>query len=295
MSHDLKVVGAGHLGVRIALLWQQKFPDAAIYLTTRTNNEQRTAKWKAQGFHVSSREQEESGEVEIVKVPFVVFCAPPTGNPNYPETIQHSIDVDREISSNGGAYLFTSSTGVYAENSGGVVNEKSAVASPLSDRQSTQLKVEQNVLASCGGVVLRYAGLYSKLRGAHNYWLRYEGERLTRPSRPNGLINLVHYDDAARCAVDVFLKVPSLTGSERLFVVSDGVAISRADICAAALKCKTYSNNVSPDFQGGPGVDGKRCDTSSVTNVIGWKPLFQTFAGFMENQYEDEMDIEMFL
>ena len=28
---DLKIVGAGRLGVRLALLWQAKFPDAKIF------------------------------------------------------------------------------------------------------------------------------------------------------------------------------------------------------------------------------------------------------------------------
>ena len=42
---SLKIVGAGVLGVRVAVLWKQKFPDATIYLKTRTDKPERSAKW----------------------------------------------------------------------------------------------------------------------------------------------------------------------------------------------------------------------------------------------------------
>ena len=37
-------------------------------------------------------------------------------------------------------------------------------------------------------------------RGAHNFWL--SGKVLESPSSPNGLINLIHYDDAAQVEMD---------------------------------------------------------------------------------------------
>ena len=122
MTHNLKVVGAGRLGIRVAILWKEKFPDARICFKTRSNQTERTAKWRALGFDVSSLEEEESGAVVPTKVPFVVFCAPPTGNPNYVDDIERSIALDTDESCEHGAFVFTASGGVYSENNGGVVS-----------------------------------------------------------------------------------------------------------------------------------------------------------------------------
>ena len=47
---DLKIVGAGSLGVRVALLWKSKYPDAKIYLKTRSNKPGRSTLWREAGF-----------------------------------------------------------------------------------------------------------------------------------------------------------------------------------------------------------------------------------------------------
>ena len=78
MAKNLKIVGAGDLGLRVALMWREKFPDAKIYLKNRTENTERAARWKAAGFIPLSVEKDDN-----LKTPFVVFSASPTGNPNY--------------------------------------------------------------------------------------------------------------------------------------------------------------------------------------------------------------------
>lgn len=290
MSHNLKVVGAGRLGIRIALLWKQRFPEACIYFKTRSNQTERTAKWKALGFEVSSMEEEENGTVQPVKVPFVVFCAPPTGNPRYAEDIEKSIEVDRDTSGGKGTFVFTASAGVYSENTGGVVDESSPVNS-TSERNTLLLQAEQKVLSSHGGIVIRFGGLYCKTTGAHNYWLNAP---VTRPntSRPHGLINLIHYDDGADCVVKALLHTP--TDTNQLFLVSDGIAISRVEICRAAIKCPVYSGKDVPVFQGDETVDGKRYNTALVSNVLAWSPRFKSFAEFMEKHSDTEMNVDAF-
>ena len=44
--------------------------------------------------------------------------------------------------------------------------------------------------------------LFFRNRGAHNFWL--SGKVRESPSSPNGLINLIHYDDAAKAVVLAF-------------------------------------------------------------------------------------------
>jgi len=293
MSNHLKIVGAGHLGLRVAVLWKQKFPDAEVYLKTRHNDPQRSAKWKSLGFNVLSSEEDNSTSScpPRVVVPFVVFCAPPTSNPNYAELVEESIKCDYETSAaNNSVFLFTASGGVLADASGARVDESSPVSS-TSERSATLLRAEEAVLKN-GGVVLRFSGLYAQTRGPHNYWL--SGKASEFSSRANGLINLIHYDDAANCILKVLLKLPMVEGDKRLFLVSDGVPVSRMNICKAALKCPVYTGKVLPAFTGDKSVDGKMYDTSLVRRTFEWEPSFKSFEDFMENHCDDEMNIDQF-
>ena len=72
------IIGPGHLGCRIAILWKQEFSESSIFLKTRSFNEARANRWKDMGFFPLSEEQ--PNEYSSIKCPYVVFSAPPTGN-----------------------------------------------------------------------------------------------------------------------------------------------------------------------------------------------------------------------
>ena len=72
--NDLLVIGAGHLGARVAVLWKNKFPEASIFLKTRTNNPERSQKWKALGYTPVACDTDSL----IPKCQFVVYSVPPT-------------------------------------------------------------------------------------------------------------------------------------------------------------------------------------------------------------------------
>ena len=52
---------------------------------------------------------------------------------------------------------------------------------------------------------------------------------------PNGYINLIHYDDAARVVVAALLSPKSVRREGKLYLVSDGTPITRKDICLATI------------------------------------------------------------
>ena len=60
-------------------------------------------------------------------------------------------------------------------------------------------------VSNAGGIVLRYGGLYTLVRGGANDWL--SGKIQESPSAPNGLINFIHYDDAAEVVMSAFKEV----------------------------------------------------------------------------------------
>lgn len=55
------------------------------------------------------------------------------------------------------------------------------------------------------GNVLRLAGLYTASRGPHTFWLKKAeaGEKIDTNS--NGLVNMLHYEDAARACIAALL------------------------------------------------------------------------------------------
>ena len=272
MSKDLKVVGAGHLGLRVALLWQQKFPESKIYLKTRSDHPQRSEKWIKSGFTPLNKAHDE------VRTPYVVFCAPPTGNDEYDRDVAQAASKDW---TGDGAFVFTGSGGVYVQNDGSTVNESSPV-----DTTKTLVAAEQATVAK-SGVVMRFGGLYTRNRGAHNFWLK--SDRKAFSSAPNGLINLIHYDDAASLVLAALLD-PTTKG--QLYLASDGLPISRIGICQAALKCPDYKDCSVPDFGGDSSlVDGKKYDPSKVKSQLNWSPKFQTFANFMASDFDKEMSV----
>ena len=73
MSKNLIVVGAGTLGCRVAHLWKDRYPDAAIYLKTKSENAAREGKWKELGFN--PLKPSDKGTT----APYVIFSAPPSG------------------------------------------------------------------------------------------------------------------------------------------------------------------------------------------------------------------------
>jgi len=277
---DLLVVGAGHLGGLVARIWLASHPSDIVTLKFRSDKPERTKKLTGEGFKVISSEGGEQ-----IRCKNVVFCAPPTGNPDY------AGDVARNISNHwdntgDSCFVFTSAGSVYGENCGGVVDEESAVV--RTERSGKMLDAEEHVLKN-GGCVIRLGGLYTVSKGAHNYWMG--GSAAEFPSKPNGLINLIHYDDAAQCVLSCLTNTSK--ASNHVFLVSDGTPVSRKQICEAASRNPNYSDKGPVKFTGGEDVDGKQYCSDKIRKTMSWKPKYPSFAEFMGNSalYENETKV----
>jgi nucleoside-diphosphate-sugar epimerase len=119
--------------------------------------------------------------------------------------------------------VFTSSTGVWGDDRGGVVNEATP---PSPTRDAARALVDAEALLAAHpvgpGVVLRLAGLYGPGRLP-----RLDDLRAGRPiaADPESWLNLVHIDDAAAIVV----AVADAVSPDRLYVVSDGRPVRRRD------------------------------------------------------------------
>ena len=183
----------------------------------------------------------------------------------------------------------------------------------------------ENAVLSMGGCALRLAGLYSLDRGAHNYWLEKFGGSSsnssrsssssstnnnnnnnnnnnyeipgTVPSRGDGIINLLHYEDAASAVISALVVGPNVN-SRRVFLISDGHPLTRKQICTIARQHVRYDGFGMPLFiddddddddvvvkttDGGVGK-GKVYDGRKSNDALQWKPKYPSFDEFMTSK-----------
>lgn len=210
----------------------------------------------------------------VISFSNVIFCVPPGKIANYDEEVRRAV----ELWNGRGAMVFTGSGGVFAEKDGGIVTEGSATADPPSERQQ-QLLAAEDVTLKAGGSVVRMAGLYSRARGAVPFWMK-DGKV---SGGPDGLVNLIHYEDAASLVVAVVSK--QIRGE--LLLGCDDRALSRQEIVDAALALPEYVGQPVPQFNAAPvnrrtgrGADekGKVYDNTETRKMTGWAPRWSTFA-----------------
>lgn len=207
--------------------------------------------------------------------PNVVFCAPPSGFEDYPQAIASAAKLHNKQ----GSFVFTSSGGVYPDVfDGEIVNEMT----PLDEstpRKARGINAEKECLQN-GGCVLRLAGLYTLERGAHNYWLE-RGDGVVK-GRDDGIINLLHYDDAASACVAA-LRVGPEINSRKVFLISDGHSTTRKGICESALQSARYKGREMPKFEGAEDEKrGKIYDGSWSERTLNWKAMYISFDDFMK-------------
>ena len=164
----------------------------------------------------------------------------------------------------------------YGSDRGETVTETSPTGEASSPRVGRLLQAERAAL-DAGGCVLRLAGLYDLQRGAHNYWLTRASEIA---GGPDGIINLLHYDDAAGACLAALLA-DKATIQKQVFLISDGNPLTRRGICESTLKAAVYRDKPMPKFAESDGSKGKIYDGSWSNAQLQWRPRYESFDAFM--------------
>lgn len=260
---DLLVVGAGHLGSRVIALWRARFPATEIVAETASVTRHPSLSKMSAAARLRS-------DGDLQPRPNVLVALPPSAVDDYPREIARAARLWNKV----GRLVMISSTAVYDEKDGGTCQEASVVASNARARRL--LNAEETVLTE-GGIVIRMAGLYDQIRGPHIVYLKKrESQR-----RPDGLINLIHYDDAAE------LCFAALTRGEprAVFLGCDAEPIERQDLVNATVASGLYGDaeELRPCvFTGTAGPVGCRCDNSQTRATLDWRPRHQSFAQWLE-------------
>mmetsp|Transcript_9357 Transcript_9357/g.14034 ORF Transcript_9357/g.14034 Transcript_9357/m.14034 type:complete len:352 (-) Transcript_9357:253-1308(-) len=267
---NLLIIGCGTLGERLGRSWKVEYPEATVVGETR--GETRHASFEQHGIRPRLFDSAEAKSGEQFQN--VVFSAPPSSSGNYVEELKRAVNLwDKS-----GMLVFTSSGGSYLEEDGGIVSEGSPTKDPDSSPRTKILLDSEKVVLDAGGCVVRLAGLYTLQRGAHSYWL----QRGQVSGSPEGLINLIHYDDAASLVMTALKAGKKSEG--QIFLGSDDKPMSRQEICEAAMRHPSYSARFQmPTFTGIVGSKGKRYDSKFTRDRLSWQPKYASFDDFIDN------------
>ena len=178
------------------------------------------------------------------------------------------------------AFLYTSSTSVYAQTGGEWVDEES-VAEPTHETGQI-LRQTEELVREGGGIVARLAGIYGPNRSALLRKFLSGEARITGDGER--YLNQVHRDDIARA---LFLLV-TLPNEQRqaasIFNVADDEPLTERTCykwLAARLSRPTPPKSTTART-GKRGLSNKRVRNAKLRGV-GWTPHFPTFAIGMEN------------
>ena len=269
-KYDLWVVGAGTLGNIIGNEWKKLYPNSKVLMETRTNK--RHDEYKNNNLIPKLRG--ERCENDCTKSKNVVICIPPSAADDYLAEISDACRLWAG-GEGGGKLVFTSSISVYGESIGNVVNENFRLDT-RSSRSTKMIAAEEAVLYR-EGCVLRLAGLYTEQRGAHTFWLNETSKNVDSSS--DGIINLLHYVDAARATVACLHNGKLST----VYLAVDDVPMTRKEICEAALDSGLFNNRKMPLFSSDIGPKTKICDGSWTRNELKWSPLYPSFDEYMRS------------
>ena len=266
-AKDLLVVGPGVLGTKICQQWLQKFPGAVVVGQTNTDASHAGLVSVGVAPRVKAFDADEPSANRTF--PYVVFSAPPSGSEDYVAEVRSALKYWNKE----GAFVFTSSSAVYANEAGEACDETSKVYEVGESPRVDRLLLAERAVLDAGGLVCRLAGLYHSERGAHKYFLKAP----SLDSRADALVNLIHYEDAASLCVAALNSGSSST----VYLGTDGVPVTRGDIATLTLASGAYADGAAPVFTKTDGPLGRAMSNPWTRAQLNWQPRYASFKEFM--------------
>jgi hypothetical protein len=256
------IIGGGHLGRLVGLQCKSR-GDQVQFVTKTTARHQGLV---AEGFSVSTFHDFETTRPSSKSHPtdfdagFVIV--PPMDSGAY-----ESLCTLMKIFVRGN-WAQSSSTGVFETSDGEEMSDANNKIG--ADERARQLLSIEEQTAEAQGRVVRLAGLYDDTSGPHRVYAQREKSDL----RPDGWINLIHYQDAAAFLVHALEALQP--GERRL--VSDGSPIQRSELARKAADWAAEAglpNPVQCKFSGTSGARGNRYHPDF--QAWGLAPKFKSF------------------
>lgn len=220
MPNAKLIIGCGYLGQRVAALWRAQGDE--VFATTR--NRERFPELMSLGlqpirFDVTAVNEPLPCVQTVLYAVGFDRAAGVAMREVYVEGLRKSLDA---LPSSVERIIYISSTGVYGQNDGSVVDEESPTE-PAREGGQVVLAAERTLrdhpLGKCA-IILRLAGIYGPGRLPRLDAIR-AGEPLVTPT--DSYLNLIHVDDAAR----IVLLVEQHATPPRTYLVADGHPVKR--------------------------------------------------------------------
>ena len=267
---DLWIVGSGTLGTLVADEWlKRKRNLGTVIAETKTTN--RHTQLKSLGA-IPKLRTDRNIEKDYICSRNVLICLPPSSAENTNEYVYELfLGCRLWAGPKYGQLLFTSSTAVYGDSNGNTVTE--TFRTDTRTARATKMLAAEDAILYRGGSVMRLAGLYTSTRGPHTMWIKSGAV----DSNADGIVNMLHYEDAASAAVEALVKGKS----ETIYLVSDDEPVTRMDICKAGIASGLFPNSILPKFKSETGPVGKTCDSSVTKEFLKWEPKYPSFQEYM--------------
>lgn len=229
------IIGCGYLGERVAAAWTACGDDVSVL----TRSSARAERLAASGLSPVIGDVLEPESLRQLPRADVVLYA--VGFDRTSESSKRSVYVDGlrnvlvEIAQRSRLFLYVSSTSVYGQNGGELVDEASSTE-PQEENGHICLDAEAVVCrffdrAKCspeqGAIILRLAGIYGPGRLLTRIEQLRSGEPLS--GNPDAWLNLIHVDDAVRAV----LAAEQRGQSGATYLVSDDRPLRRAEYYSA--------------------------------------------------------------
>jgi len=273
---NVLILGCGYLGTRVGTMCHGQ----GMIVTGTTRNSQRFAELEALGFKPAILDLEDPAASTLWKRPhdFVLYAVA-AGKDGDPELAFASgalacARLLREREACPRAFVFISSTGVYAQNDGASVDEDSPT-NPGTKRPQLLCKGEEDLLEFSRRedfpvVILRLGGLYGPGRSPVEWLGRPDmRERLSRRGR-EAYMNWIRVEDAASAVVLAFER----GRAGEIYLVVDDEPVRRGEFLGYAA---SQAGLPEPSLPSRPAELGKRCSNRKARLELGFRPAFPTY------------------
>ncbi len=283
----IAVLGCGYVGAEFARLAERSGHQVVGVVRSEASRDRLRAEGlRAEAFDIFT------GDWSALPPRFdaVVYAASTGGGGPEAYALAYDVGVRRSLawahSVGASSFIFTSSTGVYRQDDGGLVDEGSTVGgAPTAD---AILAGEEAVMTSgfSHARVLRFGGLYGPGRH-HLVDQLHRGENIIG-GRVDHFINYLHRDDAASAILAALTAGPA---GVRVYNVGDGRPVTKAELARWIAR---RLGGPDPVFDAaapaGPRLRrGDRTQPNRIVGVgrigreLGWKPRFpDVYAGLSE-------------
>lgn len=214
------IIGCGYVGLRLAERWSAQ----GDHVFAVTRKPERAAEFARRGWQALVLDICDSRNVVLPEVDVIVFAvgfdraSGRSMHEVYVNGLEHMLErppaCDR--------FIYVSSTSVYGQTNGEIVDEEAETA-PLESSGQVVLEAERTLQAGCpGSIILRLAGIYGPGRLLREKALR-DGAPIT--AAPDRWLNLIHVEDGVRAILAA--EVRGKNG--RTYNVADDHSVSRID------------------------------------------------------------------